>query len=91
MHVLQVDIHGPHLGGANRLIPLSLEAQMRRFTFLLALLVVAGCNAEGPVDPRANAPVGISASVQTDTMPATEAPDSTSTTSSGGILIGSGT
>jgi hypothetical protein len=65
---------------------------MRRFTFLLALVVASvGCNADGLVDPSSIAPTGISASVQADTTPSTVDADSTSETSSDGILIGSGT
>lgn len=65
---------------------------MRRFTFLLVLVVFSvGCNAEGPVAPPSDARTGMSASVQADTTSPAVAPDSTSEASSGGILIGSGT
>lgn len=60
---------------------------MRRFTFLLVLLIVsAGCNAEGPVDPASAAPSGISRSVQNDSTSS----DPTGTTTATGIGVGSG-
>ena len=66
---------------------------MRRFTFLLVLLIIsAGCDAEGLVDPASAAPSGNSRSVQNGSTLQTQEPDSGgASTSSDGILIGSGT
>lgn len=65
---------------------------MRRFTFLLALpvILVAAC-AEGPVDPPVAAPDAISASAQKDSVPPPQEPGSGTTTTSGGLAMGSGT
>jgi hypothetical protein len=68
-----------------------MEARMRRFTILLALpvILVAACD-ESPVDPPAAVPAALSASVQQDSVPPASEPDSSTMTTSGGILIGSG-
>jgi len=62
---------------------------MRRFALPIPLiaLLVAGCDADGPLDPPAAAPPAISASVQNDSTPE----PSPAEASNGGIMIGSGT
>ena len=62
---------------------------MRRsaFPIALALILVAGCDTAGPLDPPAATPSGASTSIQNDSTPQlspTEAGD-------GGIMMGSGT
>jgi hypothetical protein len=53
----------------------------------IALLLVAGCDTPGPLDPPAATPPSISASVQSDSTPATLPAE----TAEGGIMMGSGT
>lgn len=66
---------------------------MRRFALLIvfSLTLMAACNATGPLDPPATAPLGIHTSVQNDSTPTVGNSATPTETANGGILIGSGT
>jgi predicted small lipoprotein YifL len=57
----------------------------------ISLLLVAGCDTPGPLDPPPAAPVSISATTQNESTPPSRSPDSPAEVAEGGILIGSGT
>lgn len=68
---------------------------MRRFAFPIVVValvvVVAGCETSGPTEPTPAARAGAILQVRSDTTPPVRSQDAATESTSGGIMIGSGT